>query len=264
MLEASREAHAALASNTLKLEDKLTRCSAKIDTLQNTIQENSARDGSRFTTFAKMLEDVRVSSASVGRPARDNGDLNSEALSAWIDKEYVPILQNTVAEAMHQAKDVATQDKMDTTQGQEKDAAAKFSSLANPSVPFNSSAPLRTNQHVTINPALGLPTNNAIRTGLVSASPAFTSLTGFGSATWKGSRTSPPRIGQGSVPMGSVNTPKFSLSQQLASTSSSQVNVASGGGASTGQVGTPDSQNLRQRSRRLLRHHLILIAFMQA
>jgi hypothetical protein len=42
--------------------------------------------------------------------------------------------------------------------------------------------------------------------------------------------------------MGSVNTPKFSLSQQLASTSSSQVNLASGGGASTGQVGTSDSK----------------------
>ena len=40
LLEASREAHAALASNTLKLGDKLTRCSAKIDTLQNIIQEN--------------------------------------------------------------------------------------------------------------------------------------------------------------------------------------------------------------------------------
>ncbi len=42
--------------------------------------------------------------------------------------------------------------------------------------------------------------------------------------------------------MGSVNTSKFSLSQQLASKSSSQVNLASGGGASTGQVDTSDSQ----------------------
>jgi predicted alternative tryptophan synthase beta-subunit len=119
LLEASREAHAALASNTLKLEDKLTRCSAKIDTLQNIIQENSARDESRFTAFTKMLEDVRVSSASVGRPAREiMATLIQEALRAWVDNEYVPILQNTVAEAMHQAKDVATKDKMDTTQGQ--------------------------------------------------------------------------------------------------------------------------------------------------
>jgi hypothetical protein len=79
LLEASREAHAALASNTLKLEDKFTRCSAKIDTRQNIIQENSARDGARFITFTNLLEEVRVFSTSAGKPARDNGNLNSRS-----------------------------------------------------------------------------------------------------------------------------------------------------------------------------------------
>ena len=49
-----------------------------------------------------------------------------EALRACVDNEYVPILQNTVADAMHHAKDVAAEDKMDPTQGQEKDATAKY------------------------------------------------------------------------------------------------------------------------------------------
>ena len=88
MLKASREAHAALASTTLKLEDKLTRCSTKIDTLQNIIQENSARDEERFTTFAKMLEDVRVSYASVEGPACEiTATLIQEALCTWEDTD---------------------------------------------------------------------------------------------------------------------------------------------------------------------------------
>ena len=68
LLEASREAQTALASTVLKLEDKLFREDRYPS--KYIIQENSARDEAQFTTFAKMLEDVRVSSASVGKPAR--------------------------------------------------------------------------------------------------------------------------------------------------------------------------------------------------
>ena len=104
---------------------------------------------------------------------------------------------------MLQAKVTATNDRQVAVQarGHGMEAVAKTSQIANLRAPkLSSTATLRSTQHMTTNPSLGLPTTKFGRLEIVYASPQHTTTTGLSSAaTRRGSRASLPRIEKGNA-----------------------------------------------------------------